>query len=91
MTSSGSTLLAAMKRHSEPVKPKHLGVIGKDHLKTRFIAAGGEEATFKYERRVGVSDQGIPYVIEFAFGLHKAARGPLIRVATRARAAPSRP
>jgi hypothetical protein len=68
-----STLLAAMKRHSEPVKPKHLGVIGKEHLMARFIAAGGEEATFRYERREGVSDQGIPYVVEFAFGLHRAA------------------
>jgi hypothetical protein len=68
-----SQLLAAMKRHSEPVKPKHLGVIGKDHLKTRFLAAGGQEETFKYERRTGVSDQGIQYVIEFAFGLHRAA------------------
>jgi DNA topoisomerase VI subunit B len=65
-------LLAAMKRHSAPVSPKHLGVIGKEHLKTRFLDAGGAEKTFKYERRTGVSEDGIPYVVEFAFGLHQS-------------------
>ena len=34
-------LLAAMRRHSKPVAPKHLGVIGGEHLKQRFLAAGG--------------------------------------------------
>ena len=67
-----SRLLAAMKRRSMPVPPKHLGVIGKDHLKTRFLAAGGAVETFTYERRTGVSEEEIPYVIEFAFGLHQS-------------------
>ena len=48
-------LLKAMKRHSAPVPPKHLGVIGREHLKARFMAAGGAEETFKYERQTGVS------------------------------------
>lgn len=61
-----------MKRHSAPVPPKHLGVIGQEHLKTRFLAAGGAAETFKYERRTGVSDEDIPYVVEFAFGLHES-------------------
>ena len=65
-------LLAAMKRYSEPVKPKLLGMIGEDHLKAQFLAAGGNEETFKYERRLGVSDDDIPYVIEFCFGLHSS-------------------
>ena len=60
-----------MKRHSAPVPPKHLGVIGREHLKARFLAAGGAEETFKYERQTGVS-QDIPYVIECAFGLHQS-------------------
>ena len=64
-------LLKAMKRHSAPVPPKHLGVIGREHLKARFVAAGGAEETFKYERQTGVS-QDIPYVIECAFGLRQS-------------------
>jgi len=64
-------LLAALKRHSAPVPPKHLGVIGRDHLRARFLAAGGAGETFKYERRTGFS-QGIPYVTECAFGLRRS-------------------
>src|SRR5208282_2929050 len=66
-----SRLLAAMKRHSATVPPKHLGVIGREHLKARFLAIGGAEETFKYERQTGFS-QNIPYVVEFAFGLRRS-------------------
>jgi hypothetical protein len=66
-------LLAAMRKHSKPVAPKHLGVIGAEHLKQRFLAAGGNPETFKYEYRNGLTGEGIPYVIEFAFGLHQSA------------------
>jgi hypothetical protein len=65
-------LLEAMQRHSKPVAPRHLGIIGRDHFKARFLAAGGAEATFKYECRKGLDDDRIPYVIEFGFGLHQA-------------------
>ena len=65
-------LLAAMKRYSKAVAPKHLGVIGAEHLKQRFLAAGGNIDTFKYQCRKGVTSDGIPYVVEFAFGLHQA-------------------
>src|SRR5262249_33058266 len=44
-------LLAAMKKHSRPVAPKHLGVIGVEHLKARFLVAGGNIDTFKYQSR----------------------------------------
>jgi hypothetical protein len=63
-------LLAAMRKHSKPVDPKHLGIIGAEHLKERFLAAGGNAGTFKYEKRMGMTSEGIPYVVEFAFGLH---------------------
>jgi DNA topoisomerase VI subunit B len=63
-------LLAAMQKHSKPVKPQLLGVIRREHLKERFLAAGGAAETFKYESRKG-ADNGIPYVVEFAFGLHR--------------------
>jgi DNA topoisomerase VI subunit B len=65
-------LLAAMKRYSKPVAPKHLGVIGIEHLKQRFLAAGGNADTFKYQCRKGMTGDAIPYVVEFAFGLHQA-------------------
>jgi DNA topoisomerase VI subunit B len=64
-------LLAAMKRHSAPVPPKHLGIIGREHLKARFMASGGAEETFKYERQTGFS-QDLPYVVECAFGLRRS-------------------
>ena len=44
-------LLEAMQRHSKPVAPKHLGIIGGGHFKERFIAAGGAVATFKDDCR----------------------------------------
>ena len=53
--------------------PKLLGIIGAEHLKQRFLAAGGNAETFKYQQRKGVTSEGIPYVIEFAFGLHQSA------------------
>jgi hypothetical protein len=65
-------LLAAMRKYSKPVKPKRLGVIGVEHLKQRFLAAGGNPETFKYQCRKGVTPDGIPYVVEFAFGLHQS-------------------
>jgi hypothetical protein len=34
-----AALLAAMKRHSRPVKPAALGVIGKDAIAVRFAAS----------------------------------------------------
>jgi DNA topoisomerase VI subunit B len=65
-------LLAAMRRYSKPVAPKHLGVIGIEHFKQRFLAAGGNIDTFKYQCRKGMTSDGIPYIVEFAFGLHQS-------------------
>jgi DNA topoisomerase VI subunit B len=65
-------LLAAMRKYSKPVKPKHLGVIGVEHFKQRFLAADGNPETFKYQRRNGITTDGIPYVVEFAFGMHQS-------------------
>jgi hypothetical protein len=64
-------LLASMRKHTRPVAPKHLGIIGEDHFKARFLAAGGNADTFKYEQRKWF-DGDIPYVVEFAFGLHQS-------------------
>jgi DNA topoisomerase VI subunit B len=64
-------LLASMRKHSKPVRPKHLGVIGAEHFKQRFLLAGGNADTFKYQQRKGATEDGIPYIIEAAFGLHQ--------------------
>jgi DNA topoisomerase VI subunit B len=66
-----AALLSSLRKHSKPVAPKHLGVIGAEHLKQRFLLAGGNAETFRYEQRKGMTDDGIPYIIEFVFGLHQ--------------------
>jgi DNA topoisomerase VI subunit B len=68
-----SRLVASLKGHSKPVAPKHLGIIGAEHFRERFVAAGGNAETFKYQQRKGIAAEGIPYVIEVAFGLHQSA------------------
>src|SRR5262249_61050728 len=65
-------LVGAMQRHSKSVKPKHLGIIGAEHLKQRFLEAGGNADTFKYQPRKGLTKEGMPYVVEVAFGLHQS-------------------
>ncbi len=63
-----SGLLAAMQANTKQVKPSALGIIGKDHLRQRFVEAGCEEQTFRYKRIMAV-DEGVPVVIEAAFAL----------------------
>jgi DNA topoisomerase VI subunit B len=60
-------LLQAMKAHSKPVKPKILGVIGREHFRQRFAAVGCEMGSFDYKRVMDVTDD-IPWVVETAFG-----------------------
>jgi hypothetical protein len=73
-------LLAALKEHSKPVHPRQLGVIGKDHFYRLMESAGGDPKTFTYNRAFDETDDGVPYVSEFAFGVHRdgliAGRGP---------------
>ena len=65
-------LLAVMRKYSNPVKPKYLGIIGAAHFKQRILEAGGNADTFQYQQRNGISSEGIPYVVEFAFALHQS-------------------
>src|SRR5262249_22505031 len=67
-------LLAAMKQHSKPVKPKHLGAIGKESLKARFEGLGIQPESFTYKLRYGETD-GIPWVQETAFSYCPEAEG----------------
>jgi hypothetical protein len=57
-----------MKRHSKPVKPAMLGVIGREHFEARFKAAGCEMESFDYRKVEDHDDEGIPFLIEVAFG-----------------------
>ena len=61
-------LLRSMWAHSTPPKPEQLGIIGRDHLAAKFEAEGCELGSFDYKRVTGVDDDGLPWVIEAAFG-----------------------
>jgi DNA topoisomerase VI subunit B len=61
-------LLAALQKYSAPVKPAGLGVIGRDHLAARFESLGCNMKTFQYTRKADVSEDGLPWVLESAFG-----------------------
>ena len=61
-------LLEAMQENSKPVKPALLGTIGREHFEARFAAAGCEMESFDYRKIADYDDDGIPFVIETAFG-----------------------
>jgi hypothetical protein len=73
--SAVARLLDAMMACTRPAKPEALGVIGKDHLRTRLEAAGCEMASFRYNKIKG-SDPRLPWVIEagFAWCPHQTSR-----------------
>jgi len=60
-------LLAAMKEQSKLIKPERLGVIGSEHFKRRFESVGCHLYSFEYRKMIGSGD-GVPWVIETAFG-----------------------
>jgi len=79
-------LLAALQKHSKPVRPACLGVIGKSHLYRMMEQAGGDPATFTYRRSFGETD-GVPRILEFAFGVHRdglsaAGQTPTAKIVT---------
>ena len=85
-TANITKLLASLKKHSKLVRPAELGLIGKEHLFHMMEQAGGDPLTFTYEKRLG-DDNGLPRVIEFAFGIHKrglhaGGRGPSRKIIT---------
>jgi DNA topoisomerase VI subunit B len=61
-----ASLLKAMQGMSRPVKPRDLGVIGRDHLARFVAAADGDPDSFEYyleEQTIG----GVPYLAEVVF------------------------
>jgi hypothetical protein len=76
-------LLEAMRENSTPVKPPLLGVIGREHFEARFAAEGCEMESFDYRKIADHDDEGIPFVIETAFGwLGDRAEGERRRLVT---------
>jgi DNA topoisomerase VI subunit B len=63
-------LLASIQQHTAPVKPADLGIVGKEHFYGMMEIAGGDPKTFTYNRSLGETN-GVPRVIEFAFGIHR--------------------
>jgi hypothetical protein len=60
-------LLAAMQDVTKPVKAADIGIIGKEAIAQRFAEIGARLETFQYKRFIR-DDDGIPSVIELAFG-----------------------
>lgn len=68
-------LLSQLREHSSPVKPKDIGVIGRDHFLAQFRSIDVDPESFDY-RRVAFECDGVPYVAEAAFGyLPRAQEG----------------
>lgn len=60
-------LLEAMQAQSKPVKPRLLGVIGRDHIEQRFGRLGIIAESFTYSKTAAFTDEGLPQVTEVAF------------------------
>ena len=66
-TTSIAKLLTSIQRHSKPVKPAALGIIGETHIQTRLEQLGCEMETFQYRKVAEMDSDGLPAVIETAF------------------------
>jgi hypothetical protein len=62
-----AALLREMQAASRPVRPRDLGIIGKEHLAAKFAALGVSPETFDY-RRIELEHGGLPNVAEAGFG-----------------------
>lgn len=67
-----SSLLREMQAYSSPVKPKALGVIGREHL-TQMLQKYGGADSIRYKRTEGFND-GLPYVLEMGFARVKGLK-----------------
>lgn len=61
-------LLAAMHAHTKPVKPNRLGLIGEGHFRARLMELGIVKESFEYRKKLNTDEDGLPYVLETAFG-----------------------
>lgn len=63
-----TALLAAMQAEARPVKPDALGLLGQDHCAVQLQRYGAALDSIEYRRAQGEAD-GLPYVLEVAFGV----------------------
>ena len=61
-------LLTAIQKHSRPVKPAALGIIGEAHIRRRMEEVGCRMRSFQYKKVSQVDSDALPMVIETAFG-----------------------
>lgn len=73
-------LLALMKAGSRPVNPDALGVIGEAHFVRWMQAQGAAAESIVYRKCTGCAD-GLPYVLEMAFGVSQDDNATLRQVA----------
>jgi hypothetical protein len=59
-------LLGLVQKHTRPVRPELLGVIGEEHLRRLMTGVGGELKGFKYFASPGRDADGVPYMVEIA-------------------------
>ena len=59
-------LLSAMQAEARPIKPKALGLLGKDNVALSFERCGADLSTFRYKMLKGDTG-GVPWVAEAAF------------------------
>jgi hypothetical protein len=71
------SLLQAMATNSKPVRPEALGIIGEDHLRAKFKAAGCTMDSFRCKTVKGSTD-GVPWIIEAAFAWRPSQDGRAI-------------
>ena len=61
-------LLHSCQHHTELVNPKKLGIIGEYHLFQHCVGLGAFAESFSYRKFCGMTDGGLPSVLEVAFG-----------------------
>jgi len=61
-------LLAVMKDHSNPPKPRALGHIGRSHIEERCNQLGLREGSFEYRKIESLGDDALPQVTEIGWG-----------------------
>jgi DNA topoisomerase VI subunit B len=70
-------LLDVMRRNSKPVEPSRLGIVGRQHLESA-MKRRGDVGGFEYHKAVQIDDEGLPCVLEIAFGMKTEGSRDLI-------------
>jgi hypothetical protein len=59
-------LLGCLQKHTRPVRPELLGVIGEEHFRQLMPGVGGEPKAFKYSAFPDHNSDGLPEMVEIA-------------------------